>query len=83
MSCFGTRQEEGIDMRGADNINGTVLYMKLERWHPHAHALVAVFAACQGVPLFSSDIKSSYFQVLPLAARWVTGCRPSTSLWTL
>ena len=31
-----------------------------------AHALVAVFAACHGVPLFSSDIKNAYFQAMPI-----------------
>ena len=30
------------------------------------HALVAVFAACRGVPLFSSDIKNAYFQAMPI-----------------
>ena len=30
------------------------------------HALVAVFAACHGVPLFSSDIKNAYFQAMPI-----------------
>ena len=30
------------------------------------HALVAVFAACHGVPLFSSDIKKAYFQAMPI-----------------
>ena len=30
------------------------------------HALVAVFAACHGVPLFSSDIKNTYFQAMPI-----------------
>ena len=30
------------------------------------HALVAVFAACHGVPLFSSDIKNAYFQAMPM-----------------
>ena len=29
------------------------------------HALVA-FAACHGVPLFSSDIKNAYFQAMPI-----------------
>ena len=30
------------------------------------HALVAVFAACHGVPLFSWDIKNAYFQAMPI-----------------
>ena len=30
------------------------------------HALVAVFAACHGVPLYSSDIKNAYFQAMPI-----------------
>ena len=30
------------------------------------HALLAVFAACHGVPLFSSDIKNAYFQAMPI-----------------
>ena len=30
------------------------------------HALPAVFAACHGVPLFSSDIKNAYFQAMPI-----------------
>ena len=30
------------------------------------HALVAVFAACDGVPLYSSDIKNAYFQAMPI-----------------
>ena len=30
------------------------------------HALVAVFAACHGVPLFSSDIKNANFQAMPI-----------------
>ena len=30
------------------------------------HALVAVFAACHGVPLFSSGIKNAYFQAMPI-----------------
>ena len=30
------------------------------------HALVAVFASCHGVPLFSSDIKTAYFQAVPI-----------------
>ena len=60
------------------------------------HALVAVFAACHGVPLFSSDIKNTYFQAMPIdrvvasTARRATRGRPwclsahqSTCLWTL
>ena len=30
------------------------------------HALVAVFAACHGVLLFSPDIKNAYFQAMPI-----------------
>ena len=30
------------------------------------HALVAVLAACHGVPLYSSDIKNAYFQAMPI-----------------
>ena len=30
------------------------------------HAVVAVFAACHGVPLLSSDIKNAYFQAMPI-----------------
>ena len=30
------------------------------------HALVAVFAACFGVPLYSSDTKNAYFQAMPI-----------------
>ena len=30
------------------------------------HVLVAVFAACHGAPLFSSDIKNAYFQAMPI-----------------
>ena len=30
------------------------------------HALVAVFAAYHGVPLYSSDIKNAYYQAMPI-----------------
>ena len=30
------------------------------------HALVAVFAACHGVPFYSSDIRNAYFQAIPI-----------------
>ena len=30
------------------------------------HALVAVFAACHGVPLYSLDIKNAYCQAMPI-----------------
>ena len=43
------------------------------------HALVAVFAACHGVPLFSSDIKNAYFQAMPID-RIVTMRQPQGGL---
>ena len=43
------------------------------------HALVAVFVACHGVPLFSSDIKNAYFQAMPID-RIVSMCQPQGGL---
>ena len=43
------------------------------------HTLVAVFAACHGVPLFSSDIKNAYFQAMPID-RIVTMRQPQGGL---
>ena len=36
MPCFGARSEEVIHMRDEDNIHGTVLHVKVERWEDSA-----------------------------------------------
>ena len=74
-SIDGSRQKEWKkyeDFQAAIPLNGKELSDLLEAGHVpipskwETHPLVAVSAACHGVPLFSSDIKNAYFQAMPI-----------------